>query len=160
MSTLSVPRTVPKNRIKWSSVGVLGPRSLAMASGFKGSLTFAGMSSVVLGEKWRMRGRNRHKFLSHGKDKNEWWSWLSRTNRALIRRDRPTPKIPSHGSPFSLNHHTNPLHEYLFLFFLIMPDLNDDIPNRRRQSNVHLSPMSSPIYPEHFESSKSTTSVL
>lgn len=51
MSTLSVPRTVPKNRIKWSSVGVLGPRSLAMASGFKGSLTFAGMSSVVLGEK-------------------------------------------------------------------------------------------------------------
>lgn len=41
-----------------------------------------------------------------------------------------------------------------------MPDLNDDIPNRRRQSNVHLSPMSSPVYPEHFESSKSTTSVL
>lgn len=43
MSTLSVPRTVLKNRIKWSSVGVLGPRSLAMASGFKGSLTSAGM---------------------------------------------------------------------------------------------------------------------
>ncbi|CDH58279.1 atp-nad kinase [Lichtheimia corymbifera JMRC:FSU:9682] len=33
-----------------------------------------------------------------------------------------------------------------------MPELNTDIPRPRRQSSVHSPPISSPIYPEHFES--------
>ena len=31
-----MPRTVFKNRTKWSNLGLEGPRSLAIASGFKG----------------------------------------------------------------------------------------------------------------------------